>query len=495
MSSYVDNIVTSYDGTQAKRSDCRFIKGEYYIKNKQCFLFNGKWIRINSKYIVFDHENKAYLHIDDSHHLIEGVIDINNDKSFIFGKFSPNIYNNGSILEESSGNTFTIINIDIALNNNYIFSNNILIKNNKSKILNKVVSYNNLPYNYSSSDTMMYFNNTKNTIYYKNILNTNNFIYLHNSYGIEYETDNGTIPESLCLRYGLIPLRDGSLRKDGYIPYEYATIPLNGNEVFSITKKHTGLLKTYCKLNHMSSLHFHQGNHELSKEYILAYYNTCYLLQDEIYSLFPSYVARSTEIGKDKDYCKKIHSLQELVQHSNIDYKSNLPEEKQIQLLYAALYYFLEGTHIPADNELYLKTNHASNPNNNSKWHINQRYYAVNFIPLLFSNKRTIEWRLHTPTFNFNKIASFIMLLDAIASFVQKNKKDLALFKINKLTINDVLANEFSHSKRQYLNTYFNWRKINCINYNQIKQREILLDELVTFNDELPFENIDSIIS
>lgn len=493
------NDVITFDGTPAKRSDCRYIKGEYFIKNKQCFYINDKWFRISSKFITFDHENKNYVHIDYANqYLINGIVKLL--PSIEFGYFTPNPYNNIFVpfLDK------VLINVDLCNFNNpfYTISNNVVVKVGNPTGM-KVTRYENIPYNYNSSDTMYMFDNTKSTSYYKSLFDLS-YNKLNHSYGIEYETANGTIPESFCLRYGLIPLKDGSLRTANFTPYEYATIPLQNHEVFNVTKKHTELLNQYCEINHKASLHIHQGHNvnNIDKEYIIAYYILVTNLQKEIFSLFPSFVARSSTVGKDKDYCKPLPAFKTLLNaYTDIGgntIANNTPfnfTDSNINLLYSAIYYFLEGSVLDPDisiNNLGLKESHALNPNNNYKWHINSRYYICNFIPLIFSNKRTIEWRLHTSTFNFTKISNFIMMIETFANFVHTYKREIINNEFNHnldLSLMYILRKSLPLSKYEYLMSYIKWRQDKCINYTYSKSLDnsLSLYELATngLNDKI----------
>ena len=153
--------------------------------------------------------------------------------------------------------------------------------------------------------------------YMKNYTHSNytSEVILNHSYGIEFETHDGFIPEYQIYDSGLIPLRDGSLRHDSIQPYEYATIPMDGKDTLSMVEKQSKVLAEHCKIDPTrSSLHVHQGQHELTPEYVIAYYKLATLLQEELYSMFPSYVKNSASV-KGKDYCSPIPTLLELRKH------------------------------------------------------------------------------------------------------------------------------------------------------------------------------------
>mgnify|MGYP000978013104 CR=1 FL=1 len=62
------------------------------------------------------------------------------------------------------------------------------------------------------------------------------------------------------------------------------------------------------------------------------------------------------------------------------------------------------------DNDLSNVTEHPSDPRGNSKWYVKSRYRWVNMIPLLFGNKETVEFRIHTPTYDIDKILNFLLI-------------------------------------------------------------------------------------
>ena len=55
----------------------------------------------------------------------------------------------------------------------------------------------------------------------------------------------------------------------------------------------------------------------------------------------------------------------------------------------------------------------------------NKTYYANNLIPLIFGNKQTIEFRIHTPTYDINKIVNFLLFNIYIIDFTVMNTKQI----------------------------------------------------------------------
>ena len=66
-------IVKTYNGLEVEKDTCKYIRGEYYVKNVDCFqLDDGKWYRINSDKIVYDYSTEKYIRKNNN--LIEGVV-------------------------------------------------------------------------------------------------------------------------------------------------------------------------------------------------------------------------------------------------------------------------------------------------------------------------------------------------------------------------------------------------------------------------------------
>ena len=72
------------------------------------------------------------------------------------------------------------------------------------------------------------------------------------------------------------------------------------------------------------------------------------------------------------------------------------------------------------ENSLDNIAGHPADPNGNQKWNIRPRYFLYNVIPLIFGNKQTIEFRIHTPTYDVNKILPFIFMNSLIVNFTIK---------------------------------------------------------------------------
>lgn len=89
--------VVTYNGREEKREDCVFIRGKYYHKERDCFLYNGIHYSPFSRYLVVDHETGTRAHTA-ANSMAFGVVGHSKADGFKFGYFSSNITRNGSIL-------------------------------------------------------------------------------------------------------------------------------------------------------------------------------------------------------------------------------------------------------------------------------------------------------------------------------------------------------------------------------------------------------------
>ena len=123
--------------------------------------------------------------------------------------------------------------------------------------------------------------------------------HMNYTFGLEFETSEGYVPENICYRDGLIPLRDGSISG-----LEYSTVVLQGNEGLSLLAQQINTLKRYTSFNKECSLHVHLGGFPLEPEKIWNLYRLLYRLQSVIGSLVPPLTFKSSQYkASGKDYC------------------------------------------------------------------------------------------------------------------------------------------------------------------------------------------------
>lgn len=223
--------------------------------------------------------------------------------------------------------------------------------------------------------------------------------YLRYTFGLEFETSMGYVPENLCFRDGLIPLRDGSISG-----LEYSTVILKGSEGLSLLKQQLETLKKYTAFNKECSLHIHLGGFPLNPDAIYRAYLICKLLEGKIEHMVPPLTFKSSLYKENgKDYCMKLRTFRNFNQ----------------------MYEHLVGRRFFGS----FTQPHPLDLGRQAKWRIPTRYYSVNFINLLcYDVNKTIEFRFLRPTYKFNKILLWLAIFNAVLAYAE-DVADLQLYK------------------------------------------------------------------
>lgn len=268
-------------------------------------------------------------------------------------------------------------------------------------------------------------------------------------YGIEHETIKGFIAEERLPKVGLLPLRDGSLELGGgsLAGIEYTTIPMQGEMGLRLLREQCRLLTKHCEVNNKCALHIHLSGFPLKWAYVMNLYQLCYTLQDEMYSLFPLYKIDSVGvIGASKNYTAplmKFAGPKDLFKYLS----GNMDDERAA----------LEGMSFNSTSNV-KKISLSKHPQGDQKWNRPGRYHWANFEPIVFSGPQTFEMRLHTPTTNYTKIVSWLLICSALLKYAEKWQPG------EKVTLQDVLKAHFLSVKDgeplyDFLQGYINLRK------------------------------------
>lgn len=215
--------------------------------------------------------------------------------------------------------------------------------------------------------------------------------YLKYTFGLEFETSQGYIPENICYQDGLIPLRDGSITGP-----EYSTVVLKGREGISFLHQQIETLKEYTSFNKECSLHVHLGGYPIKEDTIYRLYLVCKSIEQELMTILPVLTFDSAAYKKNgKDYCKRL------------DIYNSFEE------MYSCLVgnpFFGSFTQ-PHPNDIERKR----------KWNIFTRYYWCNFInALCYKVNKTIEFRFLRPTYNFKKILLWLYIFNGVLEYAEK---------------------------------------------------------------------------
>ena len=484
--------VITIKGEELPISQCRKFNKLYYklgdinIQNSgDCYLINGKCYREETGLIVYNYSIKEYVILNDN--LLQGVVDVA-DGNLIIGYFNNNT--KYSKITDKNGKSHWLYNVEIFNNNKeyrehlstgnfYHISTLQAWKFNKIEFPNKNYKYS-LPYDSKGiiGNNLKNYNENYNPEISQNIKNYAPL--LENlSFGLEFETTKGHIPDRVLNQYGLIPLRDGSISG-----IEYVTVPMEGEKGLQCTadilkelKKRTSYSDETC------SLHLHLGNIPRTKEFILAFFKVGMKIQDEMFQMFPLYKKYNYHI-KNKNYSAPLPTFEILSQLDPIIDSRNIDENFGILYKYLSMGQEFKSVGNSLDNVL----SHPADPNGNQKWNVKTRYYLYNILPLIFGNKQTIEFRIHTPTYDVNKILPFIFMNSLIVNFVIRNQKLILNRKnfINSWSLLDILYMQIDQYDIPNRNTF---KDLMC-SYIEVRknycERQILKGNIVGTESEIP---------
>ncbi len=416
-----DILVTTWDGREVPLEKCKRIgktNPQYYEINVDCFYVlhpsGYRWTRLNTGKIAYSHESKKYeliTTLQNNNELVNGIIDANENKGYF--KFNP--YTTVVLVDnhlESPENGTLCLNKELANDLGYheYFGSGLYVKEKDKKriaSLSKIQLYkykgvNKLNYN-ADNNNKMFLNIIKEYQQNKKFINISPNTeqaakLLPYSFGIEYETSNGFIPKQSLSLLGVVPLKDGSLRKEnGEEPYEYTTIPLEGAYGLETIKMLSNELNKRCEFDHKCSLHIHLGNlKKRTPEFVIAFYKLCYNLQDEIFSMFPAYKNHPEKYVANfhKNYCQKLPDLN-LDQFNFSTIKSPKDAKLMTKEAFDLIYRYMCDGVVSVTDDYYNLSNTVHPKGDIDKWNYMARYHFVNLVPYLFSNKKTIEFRFN----------------------------------------------------------------------------------------------------
>lgn len=213
------------------------------------------------------------------------------------------------------------------------------------------------------------------------------------TFGLEFETSMGYIPQEKCFRDGLIPLRDGSISG-----IEYSTVVLEGNRGLNLLKQQLNTLKEYTKFNKECALHIHMGGFPVDPVSIFALYSLWYAVERQLVGdeYVPADTFRTSSYkANGKDYCRMLSG-------NSITFE---------ELFKAATGKKYLGS---------LVQPHPSDIEKKAKWNIKSRYYGLNLINMLcYKGPKTVEFRFLRPSFNYRKITLWLYILNAVLKYAE----------------------------------------------------------------------------
>lgn len=251
----------------------------------------------------------------------------------------------------------------------------------------------------------------------QNVLNNINFKYINElpyTFGLEFETAGGFLPQHKLYELGLIPLRDGSITG-----IEYSTVVLQGNLGLNLLKKQLEALDEHTIFDKDCSLHIHFGNFQLNEKVIISVNNL--FVNSDLNEYLPklTFLTHQYKTNQDKNYCQ-----------INTKYKS-----------FEEMYSSLVGKSFYGD----FNQPHPRDLSGTRKWNISTRYKAINFInALCYNGPKTIEYRMLRPTYNFDKILGWLFIYGAFIKYSEQNDTKSDIFYRNKIKTEQIIRAVYS---------------------------------------------------
>jgi hypothetical protein len=493
--------VTTITGKKELKINCRKIENEYYLigdrkikDSGDCYPINGRYYKNNTNYIIYDHLHKRY-EINNVNY-VKGVVNIINKDKLEIGYFLNNDLMT-TLRDVKTNFVYVVMNYSLLDDTNYVLNktSNIYCHYSKLTPLN-ILNYKKIDYGYKQS---LNYNITPETIKLVKDRYLNNLQYLKKynfsygikeylnglSFGAEFETSKGVIPKEYCLANALVPLRDGSIKG-----LEYVTLPLEGEKGINSLINSSKLINEYTSYDDTCSFHLHLGNVPRTESFITALFKLSLFIQDDIFKMFPLY-KKDNRGYKRKNYTAPLPTVELLSKLDNKITPYNLKSN------FSKIFNYLSDgrDYNEYNKELNSVTSHPNDPNNTRKWNIRSRYHWINFVPLLFGNKQTIEFRIHTPIKDPNKIISFLLFCSKLINFTKQNE-DLILSSDNTeyfdlLNIFNSKTSNYKGSRRldsEVINYYTHrknatklFSKNNNYNYDE---KKFLYDPKIDFNYE-----------
>lgn len=475
--------VKTINGEELPISQCREFQGSYYkigdinIENSgDCYQIGDKFYRYETGKIVFDHEIQQYTLKNDR--IVKGIIGFKDNKAEIgyfsvIGKKNIEVRTPNSMMYGLNSEIFKDTKEYRERLSDGKFYHISTLTAKQFNVLNKPPQEykTSLPYDSKNvlEQAIENYNNLDIEITNTNIETYGPYLKDY-TFGLEFETTKGLIPNRLLEQSGLIPLRDGSISG-----IEYVTVPLSGTKGLQSIVNDCKLLQERTEFDDSCSLHLHLGGIPRTKEFILALFKTLCFIQDEMFSLFPLYKKYNFGI-KNKNYSAPFPAIRLLSQIDSKITDKNIDQNFDILFKYLACGY---NSFYDYNCNLDNVHKHPADPEGNQKWQVHSRYVWCNAVPLIFGNKKTIEFRIHTPTFDAERIIPFLFLNVLIVEYVKKNQSSILNQSgvLSNTNLNNIIySTNIPSPLMDYLSSYVNNRRSHTESSNRASK--MMVDEL-----------------
>ena len=463
-----NQIIITEGGFHVPLSDCKKFLGKYYSIEKECVLINNKWYLKSDERVIYDNFLKKWTR---NARLNFGIIDCQ-DGEFVMGHFSPSIYDNCDVqtyqvIEETGALVKELkqICMSIEIMRNLpewtevyqdskvtFFLKAVCVKKYIHPFEKHKFSFEKQAYNIEEcldyQEKQNSFDNYPLPI--ENSVRKIKPLIANYTFGVEIETIRGILPTLYQHRLGIVICKDGSI---AYSP-EYTSIPYDGVKGIQAMKNLFIELEKRCTVDVSCSLHYHIGNIRKDREFLLAFYKFAYEVQEELFAMLPYYKTEHYDF-KQKNYNCQLKNIISLYNE-----RKDLSYTNYIGTQYNILFEMLnEG--MKACKESNRRNQKHSN--GVAKWNRHARYDYVNFINMFFSNRQTIEFRLHSATLNPTKALNWFFICLAQIKFVEKHSNKILTDRTFKYDMESVLKDVYPDNSlnpmASYLHAYILNRK------------------------------------
>lgn len=305
------------------------------------------------------------------------------------------------------------------------------------------------------------------------------------TFGVELETIDGSFENHLneVKHLNVRAVHDGSLRDlDGNgepigEPWgkEYVTGVLYGDDGFNQLNEICKTIRKRCKVDKRCSVHVHMGTLKWNSSEIVLAYLLGLLIEDDIFKMLPS-------SRRNNKYCSNLIGINNKRFENPMKAKNTNEYKIRMNFLYNEVFRLVSES-IPGPN-LNKRTGHPRGQHGGYDPQRDHRYKWLNFTNIIFRQRghddyKTIEFRNHSGTLNFNKVKNWILIVAAYCQFVH-NHKDIILntfFSGGTLTVNDLVEATYSSKTSSKLIEYINVRK-------DLFSKDSLKQELEDYNEE-----------
>jgi hypothetical protein len=493
--------VITLNGKEELKKDCKLIDGNYYkignVKEKNSgdcyFISNGEtgtYFKASNTNIVWNYSIEEYINITKYPvEILNGIVEVDISKTGVKidkGYFNRKdaydfvIYNSASyfyvfdrVVKKDPNIIDKITEWDPVRGAYYLLGT--VDKNTVESVMQKghpKIRYGSLPtdiYNFCDYPKA-FIKEIEKISYPEHGLDK---LLRNYTIGCEIETSAGSLPEKKILPLGLIPLKDGSIGG-----HEYVTRVMQGNGTIRNLIEIFNNCSEYTRVREDCSLHYHVGNIKVAQKnnskFVVAFWKLWVRLQGEIEEMIPWYKRDLSYLmakrGGAKDHCKPLPTLGVF----------NIKNEYDMITCYERILELLNEGNMPVERRPGL---YAHRKEGVQKWEWQGRYYSVNLIPYLFSDKHTIEFRLHSGTVNKYKSINWLLICTAILNYAVDNM-DKVIYGKDKISLVDVLEASYEGEMLNYLIQYCNSRARNNVNmlvHHDLYGREFQTDHTYKF--------------